>query len=65
MQVIEDLKVIKARWPEVWVIWSAIVPRRSWRNVMDPRMMNKARKNTNHEVKRVLESGLGQFLPQA
>lgn len=63
MQVIEDLKVIKARWPGVWVIWSAIIPRMSWQNAIDPRVMNKARKNSNCEIGRVLRGSLGQFLP--
>lgn len=29
MQVVEDLQVIKARWPGIWVIWSTIVLRLS------------------------------------
>lgn len=63
LQVVEDLQVIKAKWPGTWVIWSAIVPRLSWRNALEPRVMNKARKNANREIKRALLGGLGQYLP--
>lgn len=62
-QVLEDLGVIREHWPDVWVIWSTIIPRKLWRNAMDPRTMNKAYKNANREIVRVLHGGLGQFLP--
>lgn len=54
-QVIEDLRVLKAQWPGVRVIWSAIIPRMSWQYAIDPRALNKARKNA-------LKDSLGQFL---
>lgn len=62
MQVIEDLRLIKSLWPGVKVIWSKIIPRKSWCNAMDPRVMNKTHKNTNCDIKDPLCAGLGQFL---
>lgn len=46
LQVIKDLRIIKARWPWVRIIWSAIIPG-SWWNALDPHVMNKAHKNAN------------------
>lgn len=63
MQVIEDFKVSRSRWPDVWVIWSTIVPRMSRRNAIEPRIMKNAKKNANREIGRAKCGGLGQFLP--
>lgn len=62
MQVIEDLKVFRAQWLGIWVIWSAIPPRMSWHNAIDPQVMNKAWKNANYKIRRVLRGGLVQTL---
>ncbi|XP_015262016.1 PREDICTED: uncharacterized protein LOC107106395, partial [Gekko japonicus] len=62
-QVIDDLQVIKERWPGVSIIWSAMIPRKVWLDVLNPKRNNRALRNINKNIKNFLDTGLGRFLP--
>ncbi|XP_054841861.1 uncharacterized protein LOC129333956 [Eublepharis macularius] len=62
-QVIADFRVIKARWPRTYIFWSAMLPRRVWRETLEPRGMARALRRANRAIQKALAEGLGIFLP--
>ncbi|XP_060108061.1 keratin, type II cytoskeletal 7-like [Heteronotia binoei] len=60
LQAMEDLR---SRWPEVLILWSAILPRRVWRAAWDPVGIDRARRKANRAIKKALCGGLGIYLP--
>ncbi|XP_054839438.1 uncharacterized protein LOC129332380 isoform X2 [Eublepharis macularius] len=63
LQVIADLRVIKSHWPDVYIFWSEMLPRRKWREYLDPRGMARARRRANRAIQKALVTGLGIYLP--
>lgn len=64
MQVLQDLLLIKSRWPGVKILWSAIIPWKTWHYAIDPKAMKGVRRNANREIRRALLGGLGQIIEQ-
>lgn len=60
MQVLEDLLIIKSRWPWVKIVWSAIIPHRTWRHAINPEAMKRTHRNVNREIRLALLGGLGE-----
>lgn len=58
-----DLQKIREAWPDVRILWSAIVPRRVWRDVTDPGAMDRALKKVNREIRKSLREGVDGFIP--
>lgn len=63
LQAHADFQLIRERWPGTLIVWSAMVPRRVWRGALNPLAIDKARRKANRELQRILESGIGVFLP--
>lgn len=42
---------------------SAMFPRKVWRHALYPQVINKAQRVTNLEIRRLLEWGLGLYVP--
>ncbi|CAI5784977.1 Hypothetical predicted protein [Podarcis lilfordi] len=53
-KVIEDLEEIRQRWPGVVILWSNILPRRSWINMPIMKLLCKKRKQFNRQMRRAL-----------
>lgn len=52
VEVRDDLSRVQAAWPEVWLVWSDIVPRLVWRGVRNLVAIDRARKKVNMAVSR-------------
>ncbi|XP_054828286.1 uncharacterized protein LOC129324873 [Eublepharis macularius] len=63
VQVAVDLAYINDRWPGVLVIWSEMLQRRVWREALNPKAIERARRKTNHDIRKALGQGLGIYLP--
>ncbi|XP_060092837.1 dual specificity protein phosphatase 12 isoform X1 [Heteronotia binoei] len=63
IQAKADLALIRSRWPGVEIVWSAILPRRDWSSVGDPKCLERARLKVNRELRKAMADGLGHFLP--
>ncbi|XP_054840374.1 uncharacterized protein LOC129333070 [Eublepharis macularius] len=63
LQAEADLWWIKERWPDTLIIWSAILPRRVWREALDPVGIERARHRANRALEKALGRGLGIYLP--
>ncbi|XP_054838220.1 uncharacterized protein LOC129336467 [Eublepharis macularius] len=63
MQAQADLKFIAKQWPGVLIIWSAILPRRIWREALDHDAVERARRKANKAMFKALCAGLGIYLP--
>lgn len=63
IQARDDIKSIKRHWPEVVILWSAMVPWLVWRRPGYHRGIERARQKANKEFKRSLEEGLRLFVP--
>lgn len=63
LQAREDLCVIQRRLPGMTIVWSAMVPRRAWRNARHLGAVEKVRKKVNREFQVCLEKGLAHYLP--
>lgn len=62
LQALEDFRVIHQRWPGVHIVWSAMLPRRVWREALDAKAIERARKKANWEVGRTLLGGPGSYV---
>ncbi|XP_070590269.1 zinc finger protein 318-like isoform X3 [Erythrolamprus reginae] len=61
-EAMDDLQLIKERWPDTQLVWSDLIRRKVWRNVENPVLIDKARRRVNKMVgKVVLELG-GQII---
>ncbi|XP_054830943.1 uncharacterized protein LOC129326671 [Eublepharis macularius] len=58
-----DLREILRRWPDVLIMWSAMLPRRVWREARDRRAIERARMKANRAIQKALGDGLGVYLP--
>ncbi|XP_054836942.1 uncharacterized protein LOC129330780 isoform X2 [Eublepharis macularius] len=63
LQAQADLKFIGQRWPGVLIMWSAILPRRVWREALDHEGVERARRKANKAMFKALGAGLGVYLP--
>lgn len=63
LQVTDDLHLISQRWPGVVIVWSAMIPRRAWGGASNVCAMDRARRGANREIRRVLQEGLGLYVP--
>ncbi|XP_078539685.1 uncharacterized protein LOC144824466 [Lissotriton helveticus] len=48
----KDLSLIRQQWAGCHVLWTELVPRRTWRGAIKPRAVDKARRKLNLEVSR-------------
>lgn len=51
IHVREDFDSIRKCLPGEVLVWSAMIPKWSWKNALHPRLMNEASKSTNREIK--------------
>ncbi|XP_054826926.1 uncharacterized protein LOC129336105 isoform X1 [Eublepharis macularius] len=63
LQVKQDLQFILRRWPGVLIIWSAMLPRRVWREALHRPAIERARMKANRAIQKALGEGLGIYLP--
>ncbi|XP_054846595.1 uncharacterized protein LOC129337113 [Eublepharis macularius] len=62
-QARDDFLEIRRRWPGVLIFWSAMLPRRVWREALDHRAIERARRMTNRALFKIMTGGLGIYLP--
>lgn len=60
--ILRDLRCLKEFFPGTRLLWSNIVPRRSWRASCHPRVIDRSRRGVNREVSRAMRSGLGSVI---
>ncbi|XP_070590275.1 zinc finger protein 318-like isoform X1 [Erythrolamprus reginae] len=61
-EAMDDLKLIKERWPDTQLVWSDLIRRKVWRNVKNPMLLDKARKRVNKLVGNVVLELGGQII---
>ncbi|XP_053159346.1 uncharacterized protein LOC128347973 isoform X2 [Hemicordylus capensis] len=54
LQAIKDFQGLAARWPEMQLVWSNLLPRTRWRGQGGPLCFNRARKKVNKAVGRAI-----------
>ena len=59
LDVISDLKWLKARCPAMRIVWFTIIPHLAWRDTRFFLNVNTARRGVNREVCRAVGSDLG------
>ncbi|XP_054828798.1 uncharacterized protein LOC129341752 [Eublepharis macularius] len=62
-QALSDMRLIVSRWPGVLIMWSAMIPRRVWREAEDRTAIERARMKANRAIQKGLGEGLGVYLP--
>ncbi|XP_062833270.1 uncharacterized protein LOC134297995 [Anolis carolinensis] len=62
LQVLNDMHKIQEVWPHTGLAWSAIIPRPRW-PYGDGKKLDKARKRVNRALRKVLENGMGYYIP--
>ncbi|XP_054837616.1 uncharacterized protein LOC129331223 [Eublepharis macularius] len=62
-QAQDDFREIMRRWPGVLIFWSAMLLRRVWREALDHRAVERARRMANRALFRAMTRGLGIYLP--
>ena len=63
IQVRQDFESIWRSWPNTWIVWSNMLPRRQWREGRDVRALNRAVKNVNQEIRLFLQCRQGWVIP--
>ncbi|XP_054851803.1 uncharacterized protein LOC129340933 [Eublepharis macularius] len=63
LQAQADLRFILSRWPGVLIIYSAILPRRVWKEALDHDAVERTRRKANKAMFKALGEGLGVYLP--
>ena len=54
MQAKADFERIWELWPSTWIVWSDMLPRRTWREGWFPQGLNRAVKKVNREIRLAL-----------
>ena len=59
MQARHDFEIIWRTWPETWIVWSNMLPRRLWREGWNPKGLNRAVWKVNREIRLALAGHRG------
>lgn len=62
IQAKDDFQEISRRWPGTLIVWSAIIPRHTWRATLSVGQADRAWRNANRELRKALVSELGQYI---
>lgn len=63
LQALENIEFIRGKWPGVFIVWSAMIPRRLWRGSWYPCALDRARRKANRELRKSLEGSFGLYVP--
>ena len=63
IQAQADIEHIWKCWPDTWIVWSNMLPRRNWREGRDVTGLNRAVKKVNRELRLFLQYRQGWVIP--